>query len=77
VHEAAVPAARPPAAFVRLEHDDAQVRIALLQRERRPEARVAAADDRDVGIGIALQRRCRFRLTAFGGERLLEPPNGT
>ena len=51
VQEAAVPPARPPADDLLLEHGDAQRRIALPERERRPEARVAAADDRDVDLG--------------------------
>jgi hypothetical protein len=74
VQEAAVPPARPAAALLGLEHEDVERRIALLQRERSPEARVAAADNRDVCAGVTLERRRRLRAEA-GGERLVEPPN--
>src|SRR5439155_23475685 len=77
MHEPAVAAARTSAALVRLEHDDAQVGVTLLQRERRPEARVAAADDRDVGLCVTVERRGRLRVTPLGGERLLQPPDQT
>ena len=49
VEESAVAAARAPAADLRLEQDDAGGRVVLLDRERRPEPRVPAADHRDVG----------------------------
>ena len=69
-HEAAVAPARAAAADVLLEHDDVAGRLALLDADRRPEAGVAAAHDRDVGAGGALERR-------GGGlvrrERLVEP----
>jgi hypothetical protein len=76
VKEAAVPPARPAAALVRLEHDDVERRIALLQRERRPEPRVAAADDRDVGFGVTVERRRRLAAEPRG-ERFLQPPDGS
>jgi hypothetical protein len=70
VDEPAVAAARAEAALLRLEQDDVEIRIALLQGKRRPEARVAAADDRDVGLGVPLQRR-----RALNRAGLLEPPD--
>jgi hypothetical protein len=70
VDEATVAAAGAEPALVGLEEDDVEARIALLQRERRPEAGVAAADDRDVGLGITLERRRRFDRA-----RLVEPPD--
>jgi hypothetical protein len=69
VEEAAVPSARPLAARGRLEEDDPRRRLALADRERRPEPGVAAADDRDVGVGVALERRRRL-----DRRRLVEPP---
>ena len=68
--EAAVAAARAESALVGLEEDDVETRLARLQRERRPEAGVAAADDRDIGVGVTLERRRRLY-----GIRLLEPPD--
>jgi hypothetical protein len=70
VDEAAVAAARAAPALVRLEEDDVEARVALLQRERRPEPGIAAANDRNVGFGVTLQRRRRLFCA-----RLLEPPN--
>jgi len=70
VDEAAVAAARAEPALVRLEKDDVETRVALLQREGRPEAGVAAPDDRDVGLGVTLERR-----RGLYGIRLLEPPD--
>src|ERR671936_675182 len=55
VHEAAVPAARPRAAAVGFQHDEACRRLTFVQGERRPEAGVAAADDADVGGLVSLQ----------------------
>jgi hypothetical protein len=60
VDEAAVSPARPEAALLCFEHDHRQVRVALLQGQRRPEPGVAAADDRDVGLELALERRRRL-----------------
>ncbi len=71
--EAAVSSARPPADDLRLEHGDADPRIALLERERRPESGVPAADDRDVHIEVADRRR-RLGDVALPGERLVQPP---
>src|SRR5581483_8481036 len=73
VEEPAVAAARPGAADLRLDEDDPQVRSALPQRERRPEPRIAAPDDDDVGGRLASEGRRLDRLRG-GGERLLEPP---
>ncbi len=56
---------------VALEHDDVGAGIALLEPDRRPQADVAAADDRDVGVGGAPQRRGRRR-----DRRLLPPQDG-
>ena len=67
--KAAVPAARPVADVRRLEHDHAQRRVAPPERQRGPEPGVAAADDRDVGLGVARERR-RLRI----GRSLVQPP---
>ena len=40
-----------------LEENDLSRRRELLQEEGRPEAREAAADDRDVGLALARERR--------------------
>ena len=69
LEEAAVPPARPVADVLGLEHDDAQRGIAAPQRQRRPEPGVAAADDRDVRLGVAGERR-RLRI----GRSLVQPP---
>ena len=68
--EAAVAAARAAAADVLLEHDDIARRLPLLDADRRPEAGVAAAHDRDVGARGALERRGGGLV---GRERLVEP----
>ena len=47
--KAAVPPRRAAAADVLLDHDDVRARLELLDSKRGPEARVAAADDADVG----------------------------
>ena len=73
VEKTTVSPARPCAADVRLEQRDAQVGIALVQRERRPEAGVATADDRDVGRRFSGERGSRLG-AVLGRERLLEPP---
>jgi hypothetical protein len=70
VDEAAVAAAGAEPALLRLEEDDVETRLALLQRERRPEAGVPAADDRDVGVGVTFQRRLRLDGVCLG-----EPPD--
>jgi hypothetical protein len=74
VTEAAVAPARAAAALVGLQDDDVEPRLAFLQRERGPETRVAAADDRDVGLGLTLERRRRLPAEARG-ECLFEPPD--
>jgi hypothetical protein len=74
VAEAAVAPARAAAALVGLEDDDVEAGLALLQRERGPEARVAAADDRDVGLGITFEWRRRLAAEARG-ECFFEPPD--
>ena len=73
VQEAAVASARPVAADLGLEERHPQAGGALAQRERGPEARVPAADDRDVRRRVPRERRPRFRIP-LGGERLLQPP---
>jgi hypothetical protein len=70
VDEAAVAAARAPAALLRFEEDDVEPRVALLQGERGPEAGVAAADDGDVSLGVPLEWRRRLV-----GACLVEPPD--
>ena len=67
VEEAAVAPARPVPADLRLEQRDAQLGRALPQRQRRPEPRVAAADDRNVGDRVparAGRRRLALRAPA-------------
>src|SRR5262249_19128719 len=71
--EAAVPPARAGAAERRLDDRHPGARISLEDREGGPQARVAAADDRDVGRRIARERRRVYR-AALGRECLLEPP---
>src|SRR5439155_19962485 len=69
--EAAVAAAGPAAADVRLDDDDVAARLELLGPKRRPEPGVAAADDADVRGLRPLKRGAGSRI--LGGERLLEP----
>ena len=69
LEKAAVPPARPVADVLGLEHDDPERGVAPPQRQRGPEPRVAAADDGDVGLGVARERR---RLGI--GRRLVQPP---
>ena len=52
-----------------LEHDHTQRRLATPQRQRRPEPGVPAADDADVRLGVARERR-RLRI----GRGLVQPP---
>jgi hypothetical protein len=67
--EPAVAAARAAAADVAFDERDVQRRLAVLERERGPEAGEPTADDADVGAGVAVQRR----LVLGPGEGLLEP----
>ena len=69
-HEAAVAAARTAAADVALDEHDVERRIVLLERDRGPEARVAAAHDAHVGLLVALEAR---RVLVGAAERLLQP----
>jgi hypothetical protein len=69
VEEPTVAAARPGAARLGLEQDDIGGRAALAQRQRSPEPGEAAADDADVGRGVALERWGRLL-----GARLVQPP---
>jgi hypothetical protein len=66
VTEAAVAPARPTAALVGLEDDDVEPGLVLLQCECGPEPRVAATDDRDVGLGLTFERRCGLAAEARG-----------
>jgi len=75
VQEAAVAPARPPAALLGLEHDHLERRIALPQGERGPEPGESAADDRDVGLDVTLERWRGVAAEACGAG-LLQPPNG-
>jgi hypothetical protein len=70
VDEAAVAAARAEPALLGFEEDDVEARLALLQCKRGPEAGVAAADDRDVGLGVTVERRRRL-----DGIGYVEPPD--
>ncbi len=69
--EAAVPPRGAAAADVGLDEGDRDAGLELGEPERRPEARVAAADDADVGLHRLDEL---FRGDAvLGGERFLEP----
>ena len=68
--ESAVPAAGPRAAGARLEDGDVDRRFAQLQLDRRPQADVAAADYRDVGLSGSGQGG---RVGRVAGD-VLEPP---
>ena len=75
VDEASVAAARPVPADLRLKQRHAQLGRALTQRERGPEPRVAAADDRHVRRRVDGESGRRRRI-ALRRQRLLEPPRG-
>lgn len=68
--EAAVASGRRPADRARLEDHDAPVGVALLRAQGRPEARVAAADDHEVGGDLAGERRM------VGAGEAVEPEHG-
>src|SRR5262249_37576342 len=69
VQETAVATARAGAAGLRLDEDDAKGRLAAAPCPRRPAPGVPAADDRDVGVDVARERRLgRIR------RRFLPPP---
>jgi hypothetical protein len=59
-------------ADVLLQQHHVERRVALGQRERRPQPREPAADDRDVRIGVAGQGPRRLDRA-----RLLQPPDPT
>ena len=69
--EAAVGAAAAGAADGGLEQHDAQRRLALGELVGRPEAGETAADDADVGLDLAGERRARH--AGIGGQRLVQP----
>ena len=73
MQEPTVSPARPAGADPLLEHRDAQGRLTFAQGERGPEPGVAAADDRDVDLDVARERRRLGRVT-LPRERLLQPP---
>ena len=68
-HPAAVARRGAEAGALALEHDDVQRGLRALEVVGRPQARVASADDRHVGLRRSLQRRAQRRRAA---ERL--PP---
>jgi hypothetical protein len=70
VDETAVAAARADPALLGLEENDVETGLALLQRKRGPEAGVAAADDRDVGLRVTVERR-----RGLDGICRVEPPD--
>ena len=72
--EPAVAPARPTAADVLLEDHDVGAGVQLLQVEGGPQARVAAAQDHDVGRRVAVERRRRLTLELGARQRLAEPP---
>ena len=69
--EPAVSSRGAAAADVGLEEDDRRPRLELVDAERRPEARVAAADDADVGADVF--EELRGLDAVLGGERLAKP----
>ena len=74
--EPAVAPGRPRAAQVLLDHDDRGRGLELADPERRPEAGVAAAEDRHVEPGTTGERRRRDvgrQRVRLGGERLAQP----
>ena len=70
--ESSVPAARAAAADVLLQHDHAQIGIALGEEIGGPEPAETAADDDNVCLRIGGQRRARPGV--FMVERLAQPP---
>ena len=68
IDEAAVPAAWPVPAAIRLQHDHLGFRLELRDLPGGPHARVATADHEDVAAQLSLGRRQRRALT-----RLLQP----
>ena len=76
VDEPAVAARRAEPALVALEHDDADPGAGADQVPRRPQARVPAADDDDVGVGVAVQGGRRLAAELGVRERLAQPPAG-
>ncbi len=70
--EAAVPSARPVSADAGLEHQHVQLGLELAELPGRPEAEVPAADNDDVGPGVAFERRTRRDVSC-----LLQPPAGS
>ena len=73
VHEPAVAPARPAAADVLLEQHDVRCGHPLAEEVGGPHPGVAAADDGDLGVDLAGERRCRGRI-GFCGQRLPQPP---
>ena len=57
VHEAAVTPARPRPAALGLDQHDPRLRLQLRHEPCGPHARVAAPDDRHVGVDVAVERR--------------------
>ena len=70
--EAAVPSARPVSADAGLEHQHVQLGFELAELPGRPETEIPAADDDDVGPGVAFERRTRRDVSC-----LLQPPAGS
>ena len=72
VHEPTVAAARAAADEVLLDDRDVDPGIELLQMERAPHPRVAAAEDHDIGREVSSQRRSG--LARVVGQCLSQPP---
>src|SRR5207253_3132 len=73
--EATVPPGRAGAADVLLDEDHPRRRLELPNPERGPEARVAAAEDRDVRLRAATERQrgaVRAERGGFGGKCFAE-----
>ena len=66
---AAVAAAGAEPDVVTLDDDDAQRRVGLEQRQRRPQPGVAGADDRDVDVEVAVERGRRRTDVGRAGRR--------
>jgi adenosylmethionine-8-amino-7-oxononanoate aminotransferase len=69
----AVATAGAETAALALDQDDVEVRSPFAQLDRRPEARIAPADDADVRVQRPRERRTGRLL---GGDRIFEPPDG-
>ncbi|MNE72010.1 hypothetical protein D3C80_1679210 [compost metagenome] len=62
-HDESTVASRcPTAANILLQHNDVDVGITLLERERRPQANKSTTDDCDVSVVLALKGQCWLKV---------------